>query len=206
MTIVRTLLAVLVLAAPAHAEVLRIEVTSRADVLSGKAFGAAGPFERLSGRIYFAVDPRNPVNQIIADIDKAPKNAAGLVEFSSDFYLIKPKDAARGNGTLLYEVSNRGGKGMVGFFNFASGSVDPQTRPAIAWLSASLPSCISKRVPTSNRRTRSCWRRRLPRRASISPGHREIRISASSAEIGFASASVSRLGNSNRCIRASTKL
>ena len=127
MTIVRTLLAVLVLAAPAHAEVLRIEVTSRADVLSGKAFGAAGPFERLSGRIYFAVDPRNPVNQIIADIDKAPKNAAGLVEFSSDFYLIKPKDAARGNGTLLYEVSNRGGKGMVGFFNFASGSVDPQT-------------------------------------------------------------------------------
>ena len=49
------------------------------------------------------------------------------MEFSSDFYLIKPKDPARGNGTVLYEVSNRGGKGMVGFFNFAAGGVDPQT-------------------------------------------------------------------------------
>ncbi len=77
--------------------------------------------------MHFAVDPRNSANQIITDIDKAPKNAAGKVEFSSDFYLIKPKNLERGNGTLLYEVSNRGGKGMVGFFNFASGSLDPQT-------------------------------------------------------------------------------
>ncbi len=125
--IVRTMLAVLILATPVQAEVVRIAVNARADVLAGTVFGAAGPYEQLSGRIYFAVDPRNPVNQIIADIDKAPKNAAGLVEFSSDFYLIKPKDASRANGTLLYEVSNRGGKGMLGFFNFASGSVDPRT-------------------------------------------------------------------------------
>ena len=118
--ILKTMLAILILAAPAHAEVVRIDVKSRTDVLAGKAFGAAGPYERLSGRIYFTVDPRNTVNQIIADIDKAPRNAAGQVEFSSDFYLIKPKDPSRGNGTLLYEVSNRGGKGMVGFFNFAA--------------------------------------------------------------------------------------
>ncbi|HUE85222.1 MAG TPA: hypothetical protein VMO26_04020, partial [Vicinamibacterales bacterium] len=122
----RTLIAVLILvAAPVHAEVVRIEVTSRADVLAGRAFGAAGPYEKLAGRIYFAVDPRNPVNQIIADIGLAPRNAAGKVEFSSDFYLIKPKEPSRGNGTLLYEVSNRGGKGMIGFFNYAAGSVDP---------------------------------------------------------------------------------
>ncbi|HUF71132.1 MAG TPA: alpha/beta hydrolase domain-containing protein, partial [Longimicrobiales bacterium] len=124
----RTLIAALMLVAvPVHAEVVRIEVTSRADVLAGKAFGAAGPYEKLAGRIYFAVDPRNSVNQIIADISLAPKNAAGQVEFSSDFYLIKPKEPSRGNGTLLYEVSNRGGKGMIGFFNYAAGSVDPQT-------------------------------------------------------------------------------
>ncbi len=86
-----------------------------------------GPYERLVGTIYFAIDPRNPANLIIADIDKAPRNAAGKVEFSSDFYLIKPVDSSRGNGTVLYEVSNRGGKGMVGFFNFAAGGVDPQT-------------------------------------------------------------------------------
>jgi hypothetical protein len=124
---VRITLALLLLAAPVHAEVVRFEVTSRADVLAGKAFGAAGAYEKLAGKIYFAIDPRNSVNQIIADIDKAARNAAGKVEFSSDFYLIKPKDPARGNGTVLYEVSNRGGKGMIGFFNFATGSTDPDT-------------------------------------------------------------------------------
>ena len=123
----RTVLAILLFAAPAYADVVRIEVTSRADVLAGRAFGAAGAYETLVGRIHFAVDPRNRVNQIITDIDRAPRNAAGLVEFSSDFYLIKPKDPARGNGTLLYEVSNRGGKGMVGFFNLGQGGPAPQT-------------------------------------------------------------------------------
>src|SRR5215813_3101279 len=113
-------------AVPCHAEVVRIEVKSRADLLAGKSFGSAGAFEKLSGKIYFAVDPRNSANRIISDIDKAPKNAAGKVEFSSDFYMIKPKDLSRGNGTLLYEVSNRGNKGMLGFFNQASASLDPQ--------------------------------------------------------------------------------
>jgi hypothetical protein len=111
---------------PCRAEVVRIEVKTRADVLAGKAFGSAGAFEKLSGKIYFAIDPGNSSNRIIADVDKAPKNAAGKVEFSSDFYMIKPKDLSRGNGTLLYEVSNRGNKGMLGFFDFASGSADPQ--------------------------------------------------------------------------------
>lgn len=125
--ILRTLVAVLLVAAPVSAEVVRIEVKSRTPVLAGQAFGATGPYERLAGTIYFAIDPRNSANLIIADIDKAPRNAAGQVEFSSDFYLLKPVDSSRGNGTVLYEVSNRGGKGMVGFFNFAAGGVDPQT-------------------------------------------------------------------------------
>ena len=123
----RTLLVLIALSAPAYAEVVRIEVKSRADVLAGKSFGSAGPYERLSGTLYFAVDPQNSANRIITDIDKAPRNAAGKVEFSSDFYLLKPKDATKGNGTLLYEVSNRGGKSMIGFFNRGSGSLDPQT-------------------------------------------------------------------------------
>ena len=125
--ILRTLVALMLVAAPVSAEVVRIEVKSRTDVLAGQSFGAAGPFERLTGKIYFEIDPRNTANQIIADIDQAPRNAAGLVEFSSDFYLIKPKDPSRGNGTVLYEVSNRGGKGMIGFFNFGGGGVEPQT-------------------------------------------------------------------------------
>jgi hypothetical protein len=125
--ILRTFVALMLVAAPVSGEVVRIQVATRTDVLAGQAFGAAGPFERLTGRIYFAIDPRNSANRIIADIGLAPTNAAGLVEFSSDFDLIKPKDPSRGNGTVLYEVSNRGGKGMISFFNFGGGGVDPQT-------------------------------------------------------------------------------
>ena len=110
---------------PAAAEVVRIDVQSRADVAAGKSFGATGPYEKLAGRMYFEVDPSNDANKIITDIDKAPRNARGRVEFSSDFFLIKPKDIARGNGTLIYEVSNRGGKGMLGFYNRATGSLNP---------------------------------------------------------------------------------
>lgn len=126
----RRLLLIALIAAftlPASAEVVRIEVKSRADILSGKSFGDTGAYEKLAGKIYFAIDPKNSANHIIADIDKAPKNAAGKVEFSSDFYMIKPKDPARGNGTVLYEVSNRGSKGLLGFFNLAAlNSADPQ--------------------------------------------------------------------------------
>src|SRR5438034_3391154 len=122
----KRLILMLLVAAPLRAEVVRVEVNSRADVLAGKSFGTAGPYERLSGKIYFAVDPRNSANQIVTDIDKAPKNATGKVEFASDFFIIKPKDLTRGNGSVLYEVSNRGNKGMLGFFDFASASTDPQ--------------------------------------------------------------------------------
>jgi hypothetical protein len=114
-------------ASPLSAEVVRIEVQSRSDLVGGQAFGAAGSFEKIAGKIFFAVDPALPANRIVADLDKAPRNAAGKVEFSSDFFLIKPKDIARGNGAVLYEVSNRGGKGMLGFFNHATGSADPKT-------------------------------------------------------------------------------
>ena len=112
-------------AVPLSAEVVRIEVQSRSDLVGGQPFGTAGPYEKLSGKIFFAVDPALPANRIVTDLDKAPRNAGGKVEFSSDFFLIKPKNIARGNGALLYEVSNRGGKGMLGFFNHATGSVDP---------------------------------------------------------------------------------
>jgi len=114
-------------AAPVSAEVVRIEVTSRVDLVGGQPFGAAGPYEKLTGKIFFAVDPSLPANRIIADIDRAPRNAAGKVEFSSDFFLIKPKQITKGNGAVLYEVSNRGGKGMLGFFNHATGSLDPSS-------------------------------------------------------------------------------
>lgn len=114
------------LAGMSQARLLRIEVRERSDVLGGKSFGKAGPYERIAGVAYFAVDPGVPANRIICDIDKAPRNAGGLVEFSADIYLLAPADPARGNHALLFEVSNRGGKGMLPMFNRASGSFDPR--------------------------------------------------------------------------------
>ena len=114
-------------AATASADVIRVDVESRADVAGGMAYGLAGPYEKLTGMVHFEVDPANPANRIVTDIDFAPRNDRGMVEFRSNFFLLKPKDAARGNGTVLYEVSNRGGKGMLGYFNNAAGSRDPRT-------------------------------------------------------------------------------
>ena len=110
---------------PAAAEVVRVDVQSRAVVAGGKSFGTSGPYEMVVGRIYFEVDAAIEANRIITDIDKAPRNARGRVEFSSDFFLLKPKEIARGNGTVLYEVSNRGGKGMLAFYNRARSAIKP---------------------------------------------------------------------------------
>ena len=109
----------------ASAAVTKIDVQERTDVLNGRAFGKAGPYERVVAKAHFAVDPKLPGNQQIRDLALAPKNAAGLVEFTADLYLLKPKGA--GNGVMLYEVSNRGGKGLLSTFNYASGSKDPRT-------------------------------------------------------------------------------
>jgi hypothetical protein len=98
------------------AALLRIEVSERSDVLDGKAFASAGPYERIVGKAYFAVDPNLPANKIVADIAKAPRNQDGLVEFSADFDCLKPRDPQHGNHAVLFEVSNRGGKGMLGTF------------------------------------------------------------------------------------------
>lgn len=116
-----------VFACLANARLLRIELAERSDVLNGASFGAAGPYERMVGKAYFGVDPSLPANRIITDVQLAPKNAQGLVEFSADIYVLKPRDPAKGNHALLFEVSNRGGKGMLGMFNRATGSSDPRT-------------------------------------------------------------------------------
>jgi Alpha/beta hydrolase domain len=123
----RFLVLVCCLAPALPAAFLRMEVAEKSDVLAGKSFGAAGPYERLTGKAYFAVDPKLAANKIIIDVDKAPRNANGLVEFSADIYVLRPRDASRGNGAVLYEVSNRGGKGMLAMFNRAAASTSPKT-------------------------------------------------------------------------------
>src|SRR5574340_130143 len=114
-------------AVPALAELVRIEVVERSPVLDGRSFGPAGAYERIIGRAHFAVDPKLPANRIITDVALAPRNAQGRVEFSSDIYILQPRDPARGNGAVLYEVSNRGKKFTLGMFNRAANSLDPRT-------------------------------------------------------------------------------
>ena len=129
----RLCLLVLFLTATASAEVVRIDVDSRADVLGGRSYGLAGAYEKMSGIVHFAVDPTNPANQIIVDIEHAPTNAEGKVEFSANYTIIKPKDAERGNGTVLLGVANRGSRRLLTFFNHASAvgqrwdAIDPVT-------------------------------------------------------------------------------
>ncbi|HZP32662.1 MAG TPA: alpha/beta hydrolase domain-containing protein [Candidatus Acidoferrales bacterium] len=103
-----SLLAVLVLPALSRAEVSRIEITSRRDLAEGRSFGSTGAYERLAGKIYFVIDPANARNQVIADLDKASRNAAGKVELSADIVILKPRDPSRGNGIALFDIVNRG--------------------------------------------------------------------------------------------------
>ena len=125
--VLRALSLVLLIATTAAAEVVRIEIDSRTDVARSRTYGLAGSYERIAGTIYFAVDPNNPANQIVTDLEFAPRNADGRVEFHSNFFLLKPKDVSRGNGTVLYEVSNRGGKDLLNYYNNAAGSLAPET-------------------------------------------------------------------------------
>jgi hypothetical protein len=118
-------LAVLVAATTVEARVVRLRIERREPVLSGRAFGSAGPYEKLVGKVDFAVDPRLRQNRAVVDLERAPANARGEVEFSADFYLLTPVNPARGNGRLIYEVGNRGGKSLLATFQKASPSLDP---------------------------------------------------------------------------------
>ena len=114
-------------AAAAEAGVTRLQIDRREVVLNGRPFGAAGPYEKLAGKVYFALDPALPQNRGIVDLNLAPKNGQGLVEFRADFYLLKPVDPQRGNGRLFYEAGNRGTKRILPVFQDAANSADPTT-------------------------------------------------------------------------------
>ena len=116
-------------APPADARVVRIDVERTTPYAGGKSFGDAGPFERIDGTVYMEVDPHDPRNALIVNLDRAPRNASGLVEFSAPFFIIKPVDLARGNRKLLYGINNRGNPIELGFQTFPSlpPGADPDT-------------------------------------------------------------------------------
>src|SRR6266851_1317050 len=93
-----------------EAKVVAFMVEQRRSFANGMSWGSAGPYERLDGTAYFEVNPRDPLNAGIVNLDMAPKNARGLVEFSSTFFILKPLNMARGNHKLFYGINNRGNK------------------------------------------------------------------------------------------------
>src|SRR5579885_1760516 len=88
----------------------------------GIAFGSTGPYERLVGKVHFAIDPLEPDLPFICDLDLAPRNAEGLVEFSATLDIVKPVDLAKGNRRVLYEFSNRGRRAAITGLNYGEGN------------------------------------------------------------------------------------
>lgn len=100
----------LLVTAPTHARLTRLEIEKREAVAAGQSFGNVGAYEKLTGRAYFEVDPAHARNTIITDIKRAPVNANGHVEFAADVVILKPVHIENGSRTLFFEVNNRGNK------------------------------------------------------------------------------------------------
>ncbi|MBI3527578.1 MAG: hypothetical protein HY067_06370 [Betaproteobacteria bacterium] len=100
----------LMFAVDVEAKLVKLEIAKREVVADGMSFGDAGPYEKLTGRAWFEVDTTLERNKTVFDIDRAPLNAKGRVEFSADMAILKPVDMALGVKTLFFEVNNRGRK------------------------------------------------------------------------------------------------
>lgn len=110
-----------------RAEVVRVEVTERSSFADGMSFGPAGAYERIKGRMHLETDPLHEANARVSDLKLAPCNARGKVESWTDFFLLKPIDAKKGNGQLLYDVNNRGNMLALWTFNDGERTNDPKT-------------------------------------------------------------------------------
>jgi hypothetical protein len=100
--------------------VTRFEIAMRRPLAGGAAFGDAGPYEELKGRLHFAIDPEHAANVRITDVGLAPRNTDGRVAFASDVSILLPVEPARGSGRLLVDVVNRGNTVTVPNFNRAT--------------------------------------------------------------------------------------
>lgn len=100
---------------------LRLELETRSEFAGGASFGATGPYERLLGAVHFAIDPQEKDLPFVCDLEYAPRNSEGLVEFKAVLDIVKPVDLSRGNRKLLFDFSNRGGRGAFTRLNDGGG-------------------------------------------------------------------------------------
>jgi hypothetical protein len=92
---------ILVLAIPGQARITRLVVEHT------ETLGRDG-YQQLRGHAYGELDPKIPLNAIITDLEFAPRNARGMVEYTATFTIFKLADMAKASGVLLYFVPNRG--------------------------------------------------------------------------------------------------
>jgi hypothetical protein len=111
--------------APALAEVVRIDIVKREDLLGGRSHGDAGVYEWIEGRAHFTLDPLHKNNDAIVDLKLAPRNAQGLAEFAADIGMLRPKLPARANGVVIFDVVNRGRHTVLEYLNRGDRTAPP---------------------------------------------------------------------------------
>ena len=104
---------------------IRVQIDTREPFADGISFGSVGPYERISGRVAFEVDPEAPAYHGVVDLEHAPRNPSGMVKYSTDVYILRPVELERGNHRLLYDVNNRGNKRILQWFNDGAASNEP---------------------------------------------------------------------------------
>jgi hypothetical protein len=100
----------------------QLEITSINDAYGAASFGSVGTYQVISGIVHGKLHPRHPANAGIVDLDRAPIDANGFVAYSTDFVILRPKNAATAKRVLFYDVVNRGNKVATGTFNGATGA------------------------------------------------------------------------------------
>jgi hypothetical protein len=112
--------------ADSQARVTTIVFSTRTQAYGGAVFGNVGPYEQLDGTATGEIDPKDPANAVIQDIELAPRNARGMVEYSTKVSILKPVNMSSSNGAMLLEIVNRGNKAELGLFNIGATTAIPQ--------------------------------------------------------------------------------
>ena len=99
---------------------------SESPTFEGRSFGDVGQYEKLRGTAYGELDPADPRNAVITDIELAPRNERGMVEYATDIFVLKPINLDLGNRRVILDFNNRGGM-RVGLLNGARAINDPTT-------------------------------------------------------------------------------
>jgi hypothetical protein len=109
----------------ADARTTKFQLSSPVIAFGGYSFPGIGQYEMITGIASGEVDPSNPQNAVITDLQLAPRNANGKVAYQHNFYILKPVNLGNGNHKMMYEPPNRGGKTYQTLNNTPSGTNDP---------------------------------------------------------------------------------